>query len=340
MAERVIVELLNGRGEVRARTRLDRFPAGIGRGYGNEVILDDPYACAEHLRIVREDDGTLVVEDLGSVNGTVPVGERDGMTRIVFRSGLQLRVGRTEIRFVDSSHPVAPAIRDPRGRSEAARAAAAPSVIERRLGAPKIALAVLVVSVAFFALNDWLGSYQRTTASKHLFSGLAVLVALAIWAGIWSVGSRITLQRFNYRPHLVWTAAIAVAATVLGAAGAWSSVAVPNAHLDDVLSWAIGLPLVIVWLAGHLALASTMAPRQRIKAAVLITVGVGALIAVNALSERHEFTTDLEYDSVIRPLPPSLVRAGSLEEFIAGTGRLQGQVDRLAEEADRRSAVR
>lgn len=72
MDEVIFLEVLEG-DSVQARHRLERFPVNVGRGYGNDVILDDPKVSAEHLRIERREDGTLVLRDVGSQNGTYRV---------------------------------------------------------------------------------------------------------------------------------------------------------------------------------------------------------------------------------------------------------------------------
>ena len=58
--------------------------ASIGRGYDNDVILDDPYVARRHLRYSRDEAGQLVAEDLGSINGTF----LDGSTSRALRASL------------------------------------------------------------------------------------------------------------------------------------------------------------------------------------------------------------------------------------------------------------
>ena len=77
----------------------------VGRGFGSDVVLDDPYACASHLRIVEGEDGELRAEDAGSVNGIrerIVTGKRATLSppaaSIALRSGTELMVGRTRVR--------------------------------------------------------------------------------------------------------------------------------------------------------------------------------------------------------------------------------------------------
>jgi predicted component of type VI protein secretion system len=43
--------------------------AVLGRGDQAEIRLDDPFASSTHARIIRQ-GGTVVLEDMGSTNGT------------------------------------------------------------------------------------------------------------------------------------------------------------------------------------------------------------------------------------------------------------------------------
>ncbi len=46
MGKIAFVEILDRRGNVRERVRVDSFPATVGRGYGNAVIVDDRLVSA------------------------------------------------------------------------------------------------------------------------------------------------------------------------------------------------------------------------------------------------------------------------------------------------------
>ena len=66
-----------------ARFRIAGPEARIGRGYDNDVIVDDPYVAAQHLRVFRDEAGQLIAEDMGSVNGTFLDGGKSRQARIV-----------------------------------------------------------------------------------------------------------------------------------------------------------------------------------------------------------------------------------------------------------------
>ena len=325
MAAPLIVEVLDSRGRVHSRTRLDRFPAGIGRGYANDVILDDPYADAEHLRVVEDGNGTLVAEDAGSVNGMFEGKNRSA--RVPIRPGLEIRVGHTTLRFQDPAQSVRPALVDMR-------------TVPDWTTSGKTAFIVAILAGTFYALNDWLGSYERTTAAKQVNSALGALTVIALWAGLWSLPTRVNRHRFNFNGHFVLAGAVFIAVFVVESVSTWFTAMFPTGPMEEVLGYLVQLPLAIALIAGHLALASMMTRRARIRSAVFIILGVLAVSGLKSYADRDDFNTDMKYNSAIRPVPTSMVRAVSTTKFFEETTELRTKVDSLAASANRKDEAR
>jgi pSer/pThr/pTyr-binding forkhead associated (FHA) protein len=74
------------------RIVLDKLPAILGQGCDAEVRLDDSWVCPYHC-LLSEEDGLLVVLDLGSRTGTYIDGMR--VRRAHLMPGDTLTVGRT-----------------------------------------------------------------------------------------------------------------------------------------------------------------------------------------------------------------------------------------------------
>src|SRR6185436_14367917 len=100
------VEVLSRHRDIAARFRIAAPEARIGRGYDNDVIIDDPYVAAQHLRVFRDETGQLVAEDLGSTNGTFLDGGRSRLARIVVDGKHPIRIGQTHLRIREIHHEV------------------------------------------------------------------------------------------------------------------------------------------------------------------------------------------------------------------------------------------
>jgi pSer/pThr/pTyr-binding forkhead associated (FHA) protein len=69
----------------------------LGRGQAADIQLEDPFASSRHARIVRQGD-VLVIEDLGSTNGTYLNGDLlDGPQPL--HPGDRIRIGDNEFSY-------------------------------------------------------------------------------------------------------------------------------------------------------------------------------------------------------------------------------------------------
>jgi hypothetical protein len=97
------VEILARNGDVLHRHRLQQLPIRIGRGYDNDVILDDAHSAASHAsRNGRAHQ--MLLRDLGSKNGSYYGGKRcealrSTATRVVRLGHTRLRVRRAISRW-------------------------------------------------------------------------------------------------------------------------------------------------------------------------------------------------------------------------------------------------
>lgn len=71
----------------------------IGRAPGNDVVLDDPLVSREHARVERYEDGSFLLMDLGSSNGT-SLNDRTLEAPARLQSGDVAGVGETSLTFV------------------------------------------------------------------------------------------------------------------------------------------------------------------------------------------------------------------------------------------------
>ena len=70
----------------------------IGRTARADFIVDAALISRLHCRLTARPSDQLVVEDLGSTNGTIVNGKK--VDRVVLRAGDQLTVGRVEFKIL------------------------------------------------------------------------------------------------------------------------------------------------------------------------------------------------------------------------------------------------
>ncbi len=78
----------------------------VGRGAGNQLVLNDPGLSREHCEL-RVAQGRAVVRDLGSTNGTVVDGSPVGIEPVELKVGQRLRIGGTTLAVERVPRPTA-----------------------------------------------------------------------------------------------------------------------------------------------------------------------------------------------------------------------------------------
>jgi hypothetical protein len=319
--EVIFLEVLEG-DVVHSRHRLERFPATVGRGYGNDVILDDPKVSGAHLRIERAEDGGLVVRDAGSRNGTFRVEPWARLAEMALTQDARVQVGDTVLRFRGRSYEVEATL--------VAEAAVGPR--QRFFERPQAFVAALGAAMVASATSTYLTSYQKTDWGELLFSVLLPTALTLFWAGCWSLASRIARRQFHFRVHgaigslvLLGFICIPGALTVLGF----------SLSLGAGFQW-LGLMAylgLVAWgLFWHVRYVTRWESRRLGRMIAAMVLGLGALIQAQELFGNEEFSTAMGYPRSLLPASFQLMPASSLEEFFAETTALQAQVDALVKE--------
>lgn len=325
----LIVEVIRpGRGgEVRERVRLTDEPLTIGRALDNALVLDDPHVDAHHARLVRDAEGIVSIEDLGSVNRieTRAEGHRD---RLTVAHGTTVVLGRTTLRFRDEQ-AIVPAAIPLHGVTVGGESPA--RWYERTNGR----LGIVAAALGIAALDTWLGATERGAASS-VFSSLLVGSAVAIvWAGVWAIAARAVLGQFRFLAHVtVFALAVSVYAAIDLLDG-WGAFLFPSVTAFAAIK---GLALVVLFsavVAWHLGSATSLGRRQRWRIGAVAGVIVLALLGVSGALKDEAFTAAAQFSGVIKPVSTALVPTETAEEFTRSITDLRGEIDSLLVVRDR-----
>lgn len=316
----LILEVLQGGrgGEVRDRHRLDGGPLGIGRALGNHVVLDDPHVDAQHARLEPQPDGSWALVDLGSVNR---IGlARDGRTdRVAVLAGVTVVLGKTVLRFRDEFAPVPSAV----------PLVAAPVAAKDWAGTPRGRAIAILGAIIYGTVNLWLGTTSRGAASQVFSELLAALVLVALWAGIWSVASRVVLGRFDFLAHVAIGAVALIAFLVLRDAASWARFLIPAITWTQTVEALAMLGLVGAVIALHLAKSSHLPRVARWRAGA---VAAGVMLAIGGISaalDEDEYTPEATFSGDLKMILPALVPQQEPGTFATTRASLKDEVDEL-----------
>ena len=169
---------------------IENFPATIGRGFQNDVILTDPHVSPLHLHIVQDGE-RWILSDLDSANGLFvnAVGQRGNSLPVC--SGDVVRIGQTELRFYAPHHPVADTVRIKKAHP-----------VFAWLARPLNAWASFVLAVAVVQGWAYLEIWSEEPGLTAAAAAAATTGSIVLWATLWSVAGRLIMYKSHFRSHL------------------------------------------------------------------------------------------------------------------------------------------
>jgi hypothetical protein len=304
------VEILSRQREVAERFRVAGPEVRIGRGYDNDVIVDDPYVAANHLRVFRDEDGQLVAEDMGSANGTFLNEAKGRLERFIIDGNHPIRIGQTRLRIRDLNY----------------------AVLRERIASPERPTLPIVLAVVFgiavlgiSTLRIWLGETAEPRASSYL-ALLTLIVIVLGWAGMWALLSRIFSGHSSFPRHVLIVLAGIFALLLYGEWAQFSAFS---------LTWpAVGIyEYVAVWssLAAicFLHLREVTASRLWLKGAIIATL-LATGITAQTLQQSEAFS-DVGRQNTAHLLMPPWLRVAPIRDqgvFFQEIADLKSKLDR------------
>ena len=302
---RVIIEIAGG---LRAQAQYHVFESDevwVGRGMTNDLIVSDPHVSERHLRVARAGE-ELLVQDLGSLNGTYLPKMKRTVTEASIGSGDEVIIGTTKLRVFTDTHPVAP-VRPLHLRH------AAMDWLRR----PVVAWSAAALFTGNSMLDGYLDSDSAITIVKLLPHAISALVLILFWSGIWSFVGRLTRHKIRFHVHLSLICVTLVLSDVLDVAVGSAEFYSNSQAVGTGLAY-LGYGALFIGLL-HLTLgsATSMRPRKR-----LLASGISVLLiiaAVAGLSAAYHDRLGPPFSKTFRPPLGSPPHGQSIEQFLAHT---------------------
>jgi phosphatidylserine synthase len=309
MDEVIWIEILSRHREVTSRHRCQGPEVRIGRGYGNDVVIDDPYVAAQHLLVRRDETGALVAEDLGSANGTFAERGRARLKRLALDGEKPIRIGQTYLRIRAASYAV------PQERVQTYQAPGWPI---------PAALAVAVLGIAM--LSRWLGETGDPKLYVYLVEALILAGLVVGWTAVWAVLSRVFSGQARFERHLL----IALAGLLIFSLyheflqlGAFALSSQAPQSYNYIGTWSLLAAICFLHLR------AIDPSRTRLKGAAVAAL-LAIVVATQALTQSEIRSGNNQQDYVHRLMPPALRLAPLRDEdaFFAAAAQLRPGLDR------------
>ena len=332
MGKIAFVEILDRRGNVRERVKVDSFPATVGHGYGNAVIVDDRLVNTEHLRLSVDGEGTIVVEDLNTLNGTWLSKSRERIERHRIPAGGEavIRIGQTVVRLRGDDFAVGPA-------------ASSRTLFEpfgRYIENAAIASAVFVTGFGINVLTFAQGIDKKVIWSDLTGMSLVLLIVFALWAGFWSFLNRLVTHSFRFMTHLGISGIASIVFLMFFTAKEYVEFLLSAPLAANIVGSAGFTVIFSLLLYAHLSVMTESSGRKRMLASALISAGIVGIVLLTQYAYRKEFSNELRFSSVMKPIGRKWVRAVSSDEFFGDLYKLREKVNALAQEGPKEKMVK
>lgn len=310
MAE-LIVEIHDAHRRMPAYRHIARFPLRIGRGYNNDIILNDPYVAAEHVEIDTAENGWLL-RRIDMANPPQHQGRAVAEHTCQIQSGDELVLGKTLIRFFSPLHNVAPVrkLHDTLA-----------GIMEQLSELVAVSALLLVLWLAQM-LNQYLVTSENIPLQKLAANALPVVAGALLWALLWSLIAYVVRRKTCYLYFLLVTIFYFLADMLLENAIDYVAFNTSSMLLPEIMSYVIGGVLMTLMFYASMSRAMTLSTRRKLVLSNLFAWILVAVIGFVMQANRPAFIPDPEYTAVLKPPFAQWAETQSMADFLQESDKL------------------
>jgi hypothetical protein len=316
MEQVIVVETLDKRGNVIARTKPDSLPFTIGRSLDNAVIVDDPWASPQHAEVYVSNSDKLMIRDLDSENGLILKPTNKHIANLEIQSSCVLGIGRQSIRL--------------RIPGEQLAATRVPSTMARRatlLMTNPVCIGLLfitatLVNIDFTHTTTW----EEISVAKYLSRLVIAYAAIGSWTIGWGCLTYQTRHELRLGPHLATACTLYVfqhvfrlTAEFLGFMG----MSTPDAL---ILRPSLDFILLAAGITAALVIAEALRPATRAAAAIIAATAVVGLFRIDdRITGDSDWTVYLPFQPILNPIDPKWLPVQDSEEFFNDVRKMEAR---------------
>jgi len=273
----------------------NKFPLTIGRGFDNDLILNDPYICDHHLKISRTPKTGWRISDLNSENGFFLKSSHPAKSTITARSGDHLKVGETSLRLFSLNHAVAKSERFIK-----------PHGLTSWFNNPIFSWFTFFAAILMFVLWQYLETWS-TTINVELAGVAAVSIAIIIiWSVNWALTGKIFKHKANFTAQIAVCSVFAIFLNLYDTLDAYLSFISNDSLSTKIMATIIDVSLFAGLIFGALSFATDMTRRKRIISALLFAAGIIIGFTSFDIIKAQQFRSAPRYANTLKPYFSSL----------------------------------
>ena len=312
METSLILEILDRFGKVKERHKVDRFPLRVGRGYNNDIIVDDPYISPNHIELLMDGDGHLLVADLKSENGLFSLHPLQRHELLSIEDNQRIRIGHTDIRLRSPKFQIKDTFID------RVRPSQLHLLFTNMVMLPVFWLLAAGVFLGFYYQQ----SFDEITFHHLLGQILPLFIFIVAWSCGWSIVSKVVTHKFYFSYHAILTSLIIVGFYIIEPLFEYVEFIYPIDGLADKLSLISDFGLPAILLYGNLRQSTTLNKHNARITAILTSVLIIGVTHLITYVNKPEFHRQPQFSEILKAPMFNTRRGTSIEHFFADTKAL------------------
>ncbi|MBL4673734.1 MAG: FHA domain-containing protein [Arenicella sp.] len=302
----LIVEIIGKEGLRIERVKLNTNGLSIGRAWNSDIIIQDRFVDADHLRFSVNQEQQILIDDVSSTNGSRLAGKALNGNSQLYRFGDILSIGDTRIKVFDADTAVAPAAL----RSKW-------FLLAERFSRIRALFILTVFAVLTQAAQEYSSSIEPVKLENLVLAAFSVVLLLLIWSLVLGFVAKLIRGESNIKALWALGSLATVVLNLVGLILLFVRFNLQDVSLGETLSILLFGVFSIWLLAGVFSYTTHIQNRNKWLCSFLIAVSLYAITESDEyLKEPHKkwkSSTDTEQAT----LPPVfLLRRGvSLDEY-------------------------
>jgi hypothetical protein len=308
----IIIEILDRFGKVKERHKLDHFPMRIGRGYDNDIIVDDPYVSPAHIELLIDGDGHIMISDLKSENGLFSLHPLLQHELLTVEDNQRIRIGHTDIRFRSQRYPIKETFIDH----------ARPSQLHLLFTTMVMLPVFWLIAAGIFLAYYYQQSFQVVTINSLVGEILPVFIFIFLWSCAWSVVSKVVTHKYYFSYHAILTSLVMVGFYIIEPLYEYIEFIYPVQGLADNLSYISDLGLPAILLYGNLRQSTPMTKRRARLTAILASALVMGVLHLITYVHEPAFDNRPQFSQMLKAPMFNPRRGENINSFFSDTKHL------------------
>lgn len=285
----------------------------IGRGWSNSIILQDKYVDPEHLSISLDENGSVLVTDLGTTNGTRINGARISDEATDYVLGQTISIGDTKLRVLDANAEV-----------DGTPIMSVWHEVKEKVSGNVALLLFTFGCVLVQVLHELFLVDSPTKASEILLTIIYLLLLLAVWSLSMGLVSKLVRGESNLKIHWVFACFILTATTIISVLILLLRFNLQSYGTGELITIVVFSLFGAFCLFGMLSYTTFLSTRAKyISATIAVSVALVGVFSDQMFKEPHQlWSASTQHETSTMPPALLLRQPVNSQQYIDATVRL------------------